>query len=52
MYPTCYSDLIKKHNQGLLRDDFKILLLFDYILIDVHTESHNRIRMNTRFSNE
>jgi hypothetical protein len=43
---------MKKHSQGLIRDQWKILLLFDYILIDMHTEARNRIRMNTKFSNE
>ena len=43
--------LMKKHSEGLLRDQWKIFLLFDYILIDMHTEARNRIRMNNKFTN-
>lgn len=41
---------MKKYSQALLRDEFKLIMLFDYILIDVFSEARNRIRMNTRFS--
>lgn len=43
---------MKKFSQGMIRDEYKIILLFDYILIDMYSEANNRIRMNTRFTNE
>jgi hypothetical protein len=49
---TVNADLMKKVSQGMIRDEFKIILLFDYILIDMYSEANNRIRLNTRFSNE
>lgn len=33
-------------------EDHKIILMFDYVLIDLYGESHNRMKQNKRFTNE
>ena len=52
MYFPYDADVIKKKSDGLFKDEFKILLFFDYILANSLVEYHNRVKKNNYFTAE
>ena len=52
MYLFKHADVIKKKADGLFKDEFKILLFFDYILINALVEYHNRVKKSNYFTAE
>lgn len=44
--------IIKKSESGFLKDEYKIILFFDYILIDLEKEVENRIKQKKPLSAE
>ena len=52
MYICIYVDVIKKKTDGLFKDEFKILLFFDYILASSLIEYNNRVKKSNYFTAE
>ena len=52
MYLFVDADVIKKKADGLFKDEFKILLFFDYILASALVEYHNRVKKGNYFTAE
>jgi hypothetical protein len=50
--PLSCAVLAKKSTTGLFGEEHKIVLLFDYVLIDLYEESMNRIKQNRPFAAE
>lgn len=47
-----YLDILKKKTDGMFKDEYKILLFFDYILISAQAEYMNRIKKKNYFTAE
>lgn len=52
MYAIRYSVVLRKKSDGLFKDEYKILLFFDYILANSQTEYNNRLKRSNYFTAE